>query len=793
MKPVNSKIRHSLSFLFAVSILFPAQAQMNLSPAAGPGGLPAEPVARFPAQDRNLPLNDALRENQIAPAQTMKNFSQIGTGTGPAESPASPRKNAVESTDSAYDLFQRFVHKNTGKDLPLYGYNLFEDRRYEPFSNLPVPGQYVVGPGDDIDLKIWGSSDLTVRLTVDRDGHINIPKIGPVMVAGTRTDQLEALLKSRVGKVLNNFELSASLGRLKAIQIYVVGHARRPGMYTVSGLSTLVNALFESGGPSATGSMRRIQLIRQGKTISILDMYPFIQNGHAEGDVALLNGDVLVIPAAGPRSALVGAVELPAVYELKSEGESLRDLLHYAGGLKVLASPHRALVERISPSQTQAPRSVIEIALGDKGSDTIIHDGDLVTLEPIHPQFSNAITLRGNVAYPSRYTHTPGMRVADLVSDNHQLIKFDYFDRKNALVRYEQGQEGKKKKDSFDLVDRIKGNSDPENRLYEVKNLIDEINWSYAVLERLDARSLKPLLIPFNLRLAVHEKDPAHNLLLQPGDVVTVFGVKDLPVPLEERTQFVRLAGEVKVPGVYQLQPKETLATLIRRAGGLTSNAYAYGTELLSESARRQQQDNLERAIRRMEVSLSGQFSAQAQNASDAEKLNVQTQMAMQKSMLERLKQMKSTGRIALELTPNSTEFPSLTLEDGDSVVVPHRSDFVAVFGAVMLETSLFHRPGSTVRDYLEKAGPTREADLDGALLIKADGTLVANRAQRSWIGWGHSNFMSTSVYPGDTIFVPELIDRRTPYVQLIQGAKDWTQLLYQFGLGAVAIKTLRN
>ncbi len=758
-------------------MVLPVHAQIGTSPVTPPGiPLTADNLPRSSQLNRSSPVTDAFRENHLAPTQNVKSHSLVGAGTGPTDGAASSRTNAVAGKEDGSDLFQRFVQKNTGKNLPLYGYNLFEDRRYEPLSNLPVPGQYVVGPGDDIDLKIWGTSDLTVRLSVDRDGHIIIPKIGPVMVAGTRTDQLEALLKSRVGKVLNNFELSASLGRLKAIQIYVVGHARRPGMHTVSGLSTLVNALFESGGPSETGSLRRIQLVRQGKTISNLDMYPFIQNGHAEGDVALLNGDVLVIPATGPRSALVGAVELPAIYELKSEGESLRDLLQYAGGLKVLVNQHKAMIERISPSQTQAPRSVIEIALGDEGLKTKVQDGDLVTFESIHPQFSNAITLRGNVAYPSRYSHIPGMRVADLVSQNHQLIKVDYFDRKNALVHYEKGK-----------------TSDPEKRLYEVKNSIDEINWDYAVVERLDAKALKPQLIPFNLRKAVHEKDPVHNLLLEPGDVVTVFGVKDLPVPLEERTQFVRLAGEVRVPGVYQLQPKETLAALIRRAGGLTGNAYAYGTELLRESARRQQQDNLERAIRRMEISLSGQFSAQVQNASDAEKLNVQAQMAMQKSMLERLKHMKASGRIALELTPDSNEYPSLTLEDGDSIVVPYRSDFVAVFGAVMLETSLLYQRGSTVSHYLEKAGPTREADLDGALLIKADGTVVANRAQRSWVGLGHSNFMNTPVYPGDTVFVPELVDRRTPYIQFIQGAKDWTQLLYQFGLGAVAIKTLRN
>ena len=739
------------------------------------------PIERAPMTSslRGSQTSDGYRENYLMPLPSAKSLSVIGTGTGPADMPGTSPISLSGSKETGSDLFQQFVQKTTGKSLPMYGYNLFEHRRYESLSNVPVPGQYVIGPVDDIDLKIWGAADLAIRLTVDRTGHITIPKIGPVMVAGTRADQLEALLKSRVGKVLTNFELSASLGRLKAIQIYVVGHARKPGLYTVSGLSTLVSALFESGGPSATGSLRDVQLVREGKAIASLDVYQFIQKGVATGDAPLLNGDVLVIPAAGPRSAMVGAVELPAVYELTTDGQSLQELLRYAGGLKVLASPHRVLIERIQQNQTQAPRSVSEVSLGGDGLQTRIQDGDLVTVQPIHPQFSNAVTLRGNVAFPSRYSHVNGMRVADLISQNHQLIQLDYYERKNTLVQHEQGTE--------------KAFAESGKLANEVKNILDEINWDYAVLERLDVKALKPQLIPFNLKKAVHEKDPLHNLLLEPGDVVTVFGVKDLPVPLEKRTQFVRLAGEVKVPGVYQLRPQETLPDLVQRAGGLTGDAYAYGTQLSRESTRRQQQENLDRAVRRIETGLAGQFNAQAQNISDSEKTGFQSQLALQKAMLERLKQMKASGRIALEMMPDSTVYPALTLEDGDSIVVPHRSDFVAVFGSVMLETSLIHREGDTVAQCLEKAGPTRDADLDGALLIKADGTVVANNAVRSWLGWGNRSFMQTRLYPGDTVFVPELIDRRTPYSQFIQGAKDWTQLLYQFGLGAVAIKTLRN
>ena len=204
---------------------------------------------------------------------------------------------------------------------------------------MPVPSAYVVGPGDDIDLKVWGSVDMAQRLTVDRNGQINIPKVGTVTVVGTRADQLEKTLKSHIGRVFNNFELNATLGRLRSIQVYVVGQAQRPGTYTLSSLSTLVNALFASGGPSANGSMRAIQLKRGGQLVATIDLYDFIAKGDKLNDPSLQPGDVIVIPPAGARVAITGAYDQAAIYEVKSGRNSVGDLLALGGGVPTLASP----------------------------------------------------------------------------------------------------------------------------------------------------------------------------------------------------------------------------------------------------------------------------------------------------------------------------------------------------------------------------------------------------------------------------------------------------------------------
>jgi protein involved in polysaccharide export with SLBB domain len=722
--------------------------------------------------------------------------------------------------------FAKFVRDTTGRTLPLYGYNLFNDSNFPALTNVPVPANYVLGPGDDISIKIWGAIDVNLNLAIDRNGQVTIPKVGPVTVAGTRADQLEALLKTHVGRVYNNFELSATLGRLRSIQVFVVGQARQPGVHTVSSLSTLISVLFESGGPSATGSMRQIQLTRAGKTVSTIDLYKFIHSGDTSADARLLPGDVIVIPPSGARVALLGALDSAAIYELSGKEETLAKLLSYSGGQQILTAPHKVLVERINPAQGQAPRVIEERALNADGLNSTVRDGDVVTLFKISPEFANAVTLRGNVAKPLRYAYRPGMKVSDLIPEVSALIQDDYYSRKNILVQYESPRrfptertaEGFSYGRDDKMVQNGANRQSPADRTSEggsygrdgnmvqngsnkqvsadqivndIKNQLSEINWDYAAIERLDAKELRTTLIPFNLGKAIKDKDPVNDLTLQAGDVVTIFSVNDLPVPAEKRSQFVRVGGEVKVPGIYQIQPGETLPGLIQRVGGFSQNAFVYGTVFTRESTRVQQQENINKSMRRMESDINAQTASALQNASSADKATaLQVQIENQKNLLRRLQGLKANGRIALELDPDDPVPPAIALEDGDQIIVPHRPSFVGVFGEVFAESSFIYKPGYTVSHYIDKAGLTRDADIDNLLLIRADGSVEGSSRRSSF--WS-SGVMDKKLNPGDSIFVPGLIDRRTTYTQFMEGAKDWTTLLYQFGLGAAALKTIRN
>jgi DNA uptake protein ComE-like DNA-binding protein len=442
------------------------------------------------------------------------------------------------------------------------------------------------------------------------------------------------------------------------------------------------------------------------------------------------------------------------------------------------------------------------VSLDERGIATPLKDGDILTLLKVSPEFANAVTLRGNVAYPLRHIFKAGMRVSDLIPEPSALVLPDYYLQKNRLVQFEMGKKGAASANigsaNIGSANIGSANIGSANSAEIVPTAPprDEINWDYATIVRTDPEKLSTSLIPFNLAKAVKGRDAAHDLELKLGDVVTVFSVKELPPPLEKRSRFVRVSGEVSAPGVYQLKGQETLTDLIEIAGGFSKNAYLYGTVLTRESARLQQQENLNRAIKRLEADIEAKSSALLQNAQAGEKASLEglaAQQASQNQVLKRLASLKSSGRVALEMNPELPRLPFLMLEDADEVYIPPTPSFVGVFGAVLLESSLMHRPGASVQDYIDKAGLGREAELDDVIIIRADGS--AEATPKGLVRknlWGAS-VLSKKLMPGDSVLVPEALDKKTPYTAFIQGAKDWTQLIYQMGLGVVAIKTLRQ
>ncbi len=323
--------------------------------------------------------------------------------------------------------FQRYVGETTGVWLQVFGASLFNGvpTTFAPVINAPVTPDYVVGPGDEILLQAWGQINFDLHLTVDRSGQVSIPHVGTVRVAGLKFNQLQDFLRQAIGKQFRNFDINVNLGQLRSIQVLVVGQARRPGNYTISSLSTLVNALFATGGPSVDGSMRHIQLRRDGQVVTELDLYDLLLRGDKAKDISLLPGDVIFIPVAGPRVAVFGSVDKPAIYELKDASETPASaVLALAGGTTTLASNKRAELERTDPGDS---RHVVEVGLDSAGLATTLKDGDILRVYSMVPRFDNAVTLRGNVANPGRYAWHDGMKIRDVIPDRESLLTREYW------------------------------------------------------------------------------------------------------------------------------------------------------------------------------------------------------------------------------------------------------------------------------------------------------------------------------------------------------------------------------
>lgn len=696
----------------------------------------------------------------------------MNAGAADAATQSAPENQTAQETVTGKDeslepsQFQTFIANSTGTKLEMYGYKFFSQApsTFAPLTGTSVPADYVIGAGDELVVQIWGQVEATANVVVDRGGMINLPKVGPVSVVGVRYQDLQSHLKSAIGRIYRNFDLDVSLGRLKALQIYVVGHARKPGSYTIGSLSTLVNALIASGGPSSNGSIRNIQLKRGGKVISEFDMYDLLLKGDKSKDAQLISGDVIYIPPVGPMAAITGSVATPAIYELKGK-ESLKDLLQLAGGLTNTASGKTVAIERI---QDRTTRKVDEFELSDTGLTKQIQDADLVTVYSVSARFDNAITLRGNIAIPGRHPWKEGMRVSDIIQDKESLITDGYWQKQNQSA-------------SVDVAS--------SNGLRnEVKRSSEEINWDYAVVERMNPSDLTTNLIPFNLGKAIIERDPTQNLVLKAGDIITVFSKTDIGVSIGNKTAYVRLEGEFNSPGVYQVQPGETLRTLVARVGGVTSHSYMFASEFTRESTRQIQQKRLDELILQMEQDIQRNAAQSASTALSKEDVAAaQSTSNAQQAMLSKMKAVKATGRIVFDIPEDSVsqdDLPDLALEDGDILRIPPRPSTIIVLGNVYNQSAFIFKEGMSVNDYLKKSGgPTSNGNEDEVYLIRADGS-VYSKKQEGWL----NSFSGKDALPGDTIIVPEQLEKYS----FTKDLKDWTQIFYQFALGAAGGKAAK-
>lgn len=662
--------------------------------------------------------------------------------------------------------FQRYVSEMyTLIGLTVFGHNLFDDppSTFAPVDDVPVSNDYLIGPGDELDIVLWGQFDSEQRVTVDSHGMIYLPRIGNIPVAGIRFGDLKNTLKANIGRLFRNFDLTVSLGQLRTISVYVVGHALRPGQYTVSSLSSLTNLLFTVGGPSASGSLRHIQVRRQGQLIADFDAYRLLVYGDKSQDITLQSGDVINILPAEKSVAIFGEINRPSIYELKNSQHSLQELLQWAGGYSTMAAATAIKIERINP-RTKT-REVIETT-PEKAVNFALQDGDVVQVYPLRNQYDQAVFLTGYVVQPMRKPWINGMKVHDILSSPDMLGTRNLW--------------------------QIQGRTTWENLKNELDSRLPEINWEYAAIERQDPKTLSTQLIPFNLKQAIFAPESADNLTLQPRDRITIYSRNNFPTAIEYQRKYVRLEGEFKQAGIYTPQPGETLRQLIKRVGGLTDNAFVYGAEFTRETVRVTQQQKLDDAIARFERELI-QSSLLPLNADAEPQNNLQLiaraplNIAGLEELTKRLRTVQAKGRIVFGFNNAEvalSDIPDLPLEDGDRLYIPPKPTTIEIFGSVYSGNTFLFQSNKTTGYYLNLAGGvTRFAEDDNLYLLRADGSVISKNNLS-----GFSGFEGINSLPGDTIVVPERYDR-TPMRRVI---RDWTTILYQFGIGISGLRGLR-
>jgi polysaccharide export outer membrane protein len=788
-------------------------------------------------------------DGQAAPASTAPSTSQSTTGLGglgtsatgipngaPSGSstvPAAESRETDISSPNAKDQtqgkpapqsvapptlteFQQVVAGSTGRVLPIFGASLFNSTpsTFAPVDNIPVTPDYVIGPGDELRLQIWGQVNQHGSFIVDRTGSISMPEVGTVHVAGLQFSQLSDFLKAQLGRVYRNFDLNVNLGQLRSIQIFVVGQARQPGSYTIGSLSTLLNALFASGGPLPQGSLRDIQVKRGGQTVTHFDLYDLLLHGDKTKDVRLEPGDVIFIPDVGPQVAVLGSVTTQAIYELRGE-KSFNQVITLAGGLTNVASGSQVRVERI---YKHAQRSEMDVDLAS-GDSAPVQDGDIVSVSSILDRFQNAVTLRGNVANPGRYVWRQGMRISDLIPSREALITRNYYQRHDLLGQNNADYRGPLPEGSLGIqtgavaeaaVDRgivgangggnaVGATLTAGNRNFAATTDVilsaPDIDWDYAVIERQSATDLTTSLLPFNLAKAVLDKNPSQDLELLSGDVVTTFSKADIRVPSAQQTKFVKLEGEFAASGVYSVQPGETLHQLLIRAGGLTPDAYLYASEFTRDSVRRVERQRIIEYADALEGEITARSASLASSAlTDRDAAAAQSSGAEARATLNRLRQAQPTGRIVFQIKADSKDLaslPDLQLEDGDRFVVPKMPSTVSVQGQVYYANAFVYEKGRRVKDYLRLAGgPDRTADRNHEFVLRADGSVVSHQyssfGQRAL--FADHDFEDIALLPGDTIVVPPVVEKGS----FLRNMVNISNILEGFGLGAAAINVLK-
>ena len=760
--------------------------------------------------------------------------SQAGVEAAIANSPTPPAPPPAKAPDAP-------IVESEKSGLRAFGYDLFDraPSTFAPMTDVPVPSDYVMGPGDRLTVQLYGSQNRALQLLVNRDGTLNFPELGPISVVGKSFEVAREEIESRIAKQMIGTQASVSLAATRGIQVFVLGEAKNPGSYTVSGLSTVTSALYAAGGVAATGSLRDIQLKRQGAVVRRLDLYDLLLHGDTSNDTKILPGDVIFIPPLGPVASIDGEVRRPAIYELKG-GVSVAGLVGLAGGLMSEADGERLSVVRVGEDSR---RVAINAALSDQNSASLkLRNGDLVTVARLRPTLDSGVVIEGHVFRPATVAWRDGLRLSEVIRSVDELkpgADLGYVlirrelppDRRVAVISADLAAALRQPGSAADVqlaardritVFNIEGGRDavlkpliaelrrqsrvdqptevvsiggqvkapgeyPLEPAMRVSDLLRAGGWLSdaafglkAELTRFTstAEERESSLLDIDLA-AVLRGEAAADITLQPFDALII---KELPE--WSKQEFITLRGEVRFPGRYPIRRGETLRSVIERAGGLSSIAFTRGAVFSRQELKQREAEQIAKLSERLKSDLAALAvqSGQVKEGQDA----AQGAMTAQ-GLLSQLQSTTAIGRLVIDVdrlvAGRIGSSADIVLRDGDGLFIPKIRQEVTIIGEVQNSISLLHRAGLKRDDYIDLSGGfTRRADQSRAYVVRADGSVVAG-ASGGWLRGGRN----VDIQPGDTIVVP-LDTERLPPLPLWQAV---TTIVYNAAVALAAIRTL--
>ncbi len=661
--------------------------------------------------------------------------------------------------------------------------------------DLPVGPDYVLGPGDNLVVNMWGGQSNRLNRVIDRQGQIELPEAGTIMISGMTIAQAQTAVQQALSRQFQNEHVEISLGRLRTVRVYVVGDVQRPGAYDVSSMSTPLSALYAAGGPTSRGSLRILRQYRGQQLVGEIDLYDFLLKGVRSNVERLLPGDTLMVPPVGPQVTVEGMVHRPAIYELNGE-KTLNQVLDLAGGALRTANLQEINVARIVAHERrtmlslQLPNNAAEAA--QKLADFQIQGGDDVVISQILPYNQSAVYLEGHVYRPGVYPYKDGMTISDLLhsyqdvlpepSDHGELVRLlppDFrpetitFNLHDALIGNDSFL-----LEPFDLI-RVYGRYEIDAPRVSIEGEVlrpgtypMSQGMTVAGLVRMaggftrsafrDEAGLSSYVVQNGQNVLVNHSsvavekalqgDKNSDVELKPGDVVSIrqlAGWQDIG-------SSVTISGEVEHPGSYAIEPGERLSTVLKRAGGFREDAYPPAAVLertdvrrLAEQARRQMIQQVENTPTAVKPGLIGSAATtQAQQLVEAQRQEILTS----------LRSHPASGRLIISISSDVSRWENtaedIELRAGDALIIPKRPNFVLVSGQVYNPAAVSYVPGKDLDWYLRKAGgSTPSGNKKQIYVLHADGSIVPRGDN-----WLSGNFMGLRMRPGDTIFVPEKI-----------------------------------